>query len=590
MSRISDILQEQEEQKLLERNLIDAVINGKRFRKYTDVGNLFRLMLIPNNEHEFKDITKANLVTSMLPDTIEDDEKTVKKLQTEFNKIKKVVKNNKKPTIAMKKAYFSLLFSLLVPMTGSASKNFKITSLTNNFAAKSESAETFQRRATVLIGRSLLKSENADLNTKDKQIIKGLVSGLEEIDSETNTNGIEAAISDEVTDSDIVPEEHQPTSKIDSKVNSETSDEELEEIISKTETAVTAVKNDMDNHEARAATIKDMLKSNTESSTFHMTNQNLEPQLEASINQKMDTLFETTKKSMGIETANFVCRFVNDSLVHLNSVKGFLNFNAESLSFKLIEEDDGFKISMAAGSPSNGDSELFFMDRTFFPGKSGNLIVQNEQLQIPESLQGSSINKDLFSSALDLYKAKGVEKVQLSANVDVGGYAWFRYGFVPQDMEQIDGIVAWIKGVLPMVYMSLQYDAEDVGEFILNKSHDKSKDLIAFSDLLKGGQTDLAKTVIDKMTKSVAAEFKSTYSSPAKFKSMQTDLALKNFKSIEYKGTKYTMSYKSLLSIQALKDSTGFAIVPMTGGVYLNWYGELDMNDLEDTYAYLNKA
>ena len=590
MSRISQILDQQQEEELLERNLIDAVINGKRFRKYTDVGNLFRLMLIPNNEHEFKDITKANLVTSMLPDTIADDEKTVKKLQAQFNKIKKVVKNDKKPSIAMKKVYFSLLFSLLVPMTGSASKNFKVSALTNNFAAKSDSASTFQRRATVLIGRSLLKSENADLNTKDKQVIKGLVSGLEEIDSEVETSDIEAEISDEAIDTNVVPEENQPISKIDSKINSDTTDEELDEIISKTESAVVSVKNDMDNHESRATLIKTTLITNTESSTFHMDTQDLEPQLQTSINQKIDELFETTKKTKGIETANFICKFINDSLGHLNSVKGFLNFNAESLSFKVIDETNGYKISIAAGDPLNGDSELFFMDRTFSIGKSGSLIVQNEQLQIPESLQGSSINKDLFSSALDLYKAKGVSKVQLSANVDVGGYAWFRYGFVPQNMEQIDGIAKWIKDVLPMVYMSLQYDAEDVGEFIINKSHDKSKDLIAFADLLKSGQTDLAKEVITKMAQSVSNEFKSTYSSKAKFKSMQTDIALKNFKSINHKGKKYTMSYKSLLSIQALKDTTGFAIVPMTGGVYLNWDGELDMSDLDDTYAYLNKA
>jgi len=228
------------------------------------------------------------------------------------------------------------------------------------------------------------------------------------------------------------------------------------------------------------------------------------------------------------------------------------------------------------------------MDRTFYTGKDG-LVVKHEQLQLPASLRGGSINKRIFSDALDLYKARGIDKIELEANVDVGGYAWFRYGFTPRDLSQIDSIASWIQKVLPIVYAGLQYDAADISAYIVKKTHNQTEEIMNLSTLLKQGQTEDAQIVLDKIAKSAAKEFTSRYSTKESFKTMQTDLALMNFKPITHKGKKYTISYKALLSIQALKDDTGYDIIPMFDGVYLNWLGELKMDDLEDTFSYLNE-
>ena len=48
-----------------------------------------------------------------------------------------------------------------------------------------------------------------------------------------------------------------------------------------------------------------------------------------------------------------------------------------------------------------------------------------------EDVQGHDIGKKLFASSLDLYDHMGVERIETYANCDIGGYAWARYGFVP---------------------------------------------------------------------------------------------------------------------------------------------------------------
>ena len=583
MGRLQEILQE--------RAMIDAIIDGKKFKKYTDVGNLFRLMLVNNKDHEFPIVGKQNLVSSMLPDIIQDEEKNVKALQTNFNKIKKIVKVGKKPTVAVKKLYYSMLFSLLLPMTGNA-KLFKASTLATKFASDAAASQTFQRKAIVQIGRYLLKSDIADLNTKDEQAIRAYIMGLDELDKEElnseNNPMVTGAVESE--DKNVAPEEQQPKSKVDTLVNSETTDDELDQYINNGSIIEQQIDNVKQFHEQKAADIAQMLQTNKTSEIFKVTDEGIDSSVQAVINTKIDSVFNDTKAAMGIQTANFVTKFIKDTIDNLNSVKGFINFNADSLRFSVRPGQDSFVINVAAGDPRNGSDELFFMDRSFYKDANGNLNVKNDQLQIPQSLQGTSINKDIFSDALDLYKAQGVTKIHLEANVDVGGYAWFRYGFTPEDTKQIKKISLWIKDVLPMVYSALQYDAEDVGNFIVERTNDKSQDIINLSELLKGGQTPDAEKVLQKLAKSCSKEFETTYNSKESFKTMFRDIALKNFKSITHGGKKYAMSYKALLSIQALRDDTGFAIVPMSNGVYLNWLGELDMNNLDNTLAYLNKA
>ena len=53
---------------------------------------------------------------------------------------------------------------------------------------------------------------------------------------------------------------------------------------------------------------------------------------------------------------------------------------------------------------------------------------------------GKGFGKELLKGHLPLYKKLGIKKVRVHANIDVGGYAWARYGFVPDAGEQTNFI------------------------------------------------------------------------------------------------------------------------------------------------------
>lgn len=59
----------------------------------------------------------------------------------------------------------------------------------------------------------------------------------------------------------------------------------------------------------------------------------------------------------------------------------------------------------------------------------GALTVEHDLFFMPDSLQGGGTSKSVFRRLYKQYKNAGVKRINVHANIDVGGYAWARYGF-----------------------------------------------------------------------------------------------------------------------------------------------------------------
>jgi len=53
-------------------------------------------------------------------------------------------------------------------------------------------------------------------------------------------------------------------------------------------------------------------------------------------------------------------------------------------------------------------------------------------LSVSPSARGTGAVPSMLSNQIDLYKKMGLQSVRLGANIDVGSYAWAKYGFVPK--------------------------------------------------------------------------------------------------------------------------------------------------------------
>jgi hypothetical protein len=55
----------------------------------------------------------------------------------------------------------------------------------------------------------------------------------------------------------------------------------------------------------------------------------------------------------------------------------------------------------------------------------------HDSLRVDDKARGGGFVKQMTANQIDLYLKMGIERVELYANIDVGGYAWAKYGWLP---------------------------------------------------------------------------------------------------------------------------------------------------------------
>jgi GNAT superfamily N-acetyltransferase len=85
---------------------------------------------------------------------------------------------------------------------------------------------------------------------------------------------------------------------------------------------------------------------------------------------------------------------------------------------------------------ANRKTDGFHISRTFYR-EEGELIVSHNRFAIPEDEQGQGIARKILSDSVDTYEQIGVSKIYTDANIDIGGYAWAKFGFKARDPEDL---------------------------------------------------------------------------------------------------------------------------------------------------------
>ena len=128
--------------------------------------------------------------------------------------------------------------------------------------------------------------------------------------------------------------------------------------------------------------------------------------------------------------------------------KSAANFNLLEL-FNQLEKDlnsNGINnVSKYVYLRSNGfDFELkskgFVMSRKVTYRPEGN-NVYHAYLKVPKEKQGNGLTKKMFQTLFKQYEAGNIKRINVTANIDVGGYAWARYGFSATDKSDVLDVI-----------------------------------------------------------------------------------------------------------------------------------------------------
>ncbi|CRZ17740.1 toxin glutamine deamidase domain-containing protein [Mycolicibacterium neworleansense] len=96
--------------------------------------------------------------------------------------------------------------------------------------------------------------------------------------------------------------------------------------------------------------------------------------------------------------------------------------------FRAIADQDTGEV-IIGGLIFSGDQEVGFTQQTYIRDRDGNLVAQQNVVDIPDpAFRGQGFSKALRAQLEPYYAASGVDRVELRTEQD-GGYAWARQGF-----------------------------------------------------------------------------------------------------------------------------------------------------------------
>lgn len=108
-------------------------------------------------------------------------------------------------------------------------------------------------------------------------------------------------------------------------------------------------------------------------------------------------------------------------------------FPGSKVSTNSVTQRDG---SVLVDFQIADDDSRTEITRIYRRNDAGDLIVKHDMFETDS--QRSGVAKRVIAEQFDQYRQLGAKRVELYANLDVGAYAWARFGFVPEDGQWAD--------------------------------------------------------------------------------------------------------------------------------------------------------
>ena len=108
------------------------------------------------------------------------------------------------------------------------------------------------------------------------------------------------------------------------------------------------------------------------------------------------------------------------------------NYDINNVKKKIYFKKNGFDFTLS--------SRNFEMTRNITYNDGYN-SVYHAYLRVPERVQGKGLTRKMFQILYKQYEAGNVKKINVTANINIGGYAWAKYGFSALNKDEVLDIV-----------------------------------------------------------------------------------------------------------------------------------------------------
>jgi hypothetical protein len=149
----------------------------------------------------------------------------------------------------------------------------------------------------------------------------------------------------------------------------------------------------------------------------------------------------------------------------------------------------------------DGDDVVGAVHRTFYRDPDGNLVVFEDGLILGEDHKGRGFSKALIATLAPFYRSSDVDRVELLAGLENGGYAWARRGFAwDPHPSRLRESLENIRKAAQQLAKRVGPKARDVLRDLTDSLHPENLDLpepIDLADLTAPGEPELGRKLMN---------------------------------------------------------------------------------------------
>ena len=168
-----------------------------------------------------------------------------------------------------------------------------------------------------------------------------------------------------------------------------------------------------------------------------------------------------------------------DAVGYLRQVFDHARVHPSELHVETCREQDGSTTTVDFQLRDDRGMRVGAMNRVFHHPVGGPASVSHASFTLNQPNQGKHLARQILGESISFYESQGFHEVDVHAGLDVGGYAWAKYGFLPVDARETQTLLQALRPKLAR--LSLEPAVRSKVETLLTSQDPQS--LWAIADL-----------------------------------------------------------------------------------------------------------
>lgn len=197
------------------------------------------------------------------------------------------------------------------------------------------------------------------------------------------------------------------------------------------------------------------------------------------------------RASVASEVVRLKAEVADDVVVMLNEMDALMGEKGDWVVLMAYRRNASGTSYLELEFTNAAHPKLYINRKVYLEVSSGDKFIDHSYFVLPKELQGKGLADPVMNFSQKVAERFGINRIQVHANIDVGGYAWLRKGFFPDHppgraARRLLGVAQNEKGYSAFLAAVKDLTDEEVRAFVLSAEFSQYRNLFLGSNWYGG--------------------------------------------------------------------------------------------------------